>query len=89
MELQINNVSKQYRRGTWGLHEVSLRLGPGVIGLLGPNGAGKTTLMNILATITRPSSGQVLWNGVDCATQRTGCAGCWVICRKILASTRT
>jgi ABC-2 type transport system ATP-binding protein len=36
-----------------------------VLGLLGPNGAGKSTLMRILATVTRPSSGRVLWNGVD------------------------
>ena len=65
MQLEIENVSKQYRRGPWGLQDVRLQLAPGVIGLLGPNGAGKTSLMNILATITRLSSGQVLWNGVD------------------------
>jgi len=37
----------------------------GVLGLLGPNGAGKTTLMNILATVTRPTEGRVLWDGTD------------------------
>jgi ABC-type multidrug transport system ATPase subunit len=36
-----------------------------VLGLLGPNGAGKSTLMRILATITQPSAGRVLWNGTD------------------------
>ncbi|MBK8901300.1 MAG: ABC transporter ATP-binding protein [Anaerolineaceae bacterium] len=69
MQLEIISAAKQYRQGTWGVQDVSLQLGPGVIGLLGPNGAGKTTLMNMLATITRPSSGQVLWNGVDIAQQ--------------------
>lgn len=69
MQLQIEQVTKQYRRGAWGLHDVSLRLGPGVVGLLGPNGAGKTTLMNILTTITRASSGRVLWNGIDIAEE--------------------
>ena len=50
------------------LREVQLSLAPGVLGLLGPNGAGKSTLMRILATITRPSSGRVTWNGNDIAT---------------------
>ncbi|HRQ40597.1 MAG TPA: ABC transporter ATP-binding protein [Chloroflexota bacterium] len=65
MQLEIKSVSKQYRQGAWGVQDVSLRLTPGVVGLLGPNGAGKTTLMNMLATITRPSRGQILWNGID------------------------
>ncbi|MBN1262682.1 MAG: ATP-binding cassette domain-containing protein, partial [Anaerolineae bacterium] len=69
MELHIENVSKQYRKAVWGLRDFTLRLGPGVLGLLGPNGAGKSTLMRIIATITRPSSGAVFWNGVDIAAQ--------------------
>lgn len=68
MRLQIENLSKQYGRGTLALRNFTLELGTGVLGLLGPNGAGKTTLMSILATITRPSQGRVLWNGVDVAS---------------------
>jgi ABC-type multidrug transport system ATPase subunit len=60
-------VGKQYRRGAWALRGLSLQLGPGVLGLLGPNGAGKSTLMRILATITRPTTGRVTWNGADIA----------------------
>lgn len=67
MELAINNVSKCYRGGVWGLKNISLTLKPGVLGLLGPNGAGKTTLMNILATVTKPTEGTVGWNGVNIA----------------------
>ena len=65
LALDIEGVGKQYHRDFWGLRDVSLQLGPGVIGLLGPNGAGKSTLMRILATITRPTTGRVTWNGID------------------------
>src|SRR5881396_1217135 len=67
MRLTIEGVGKRYARDTWGLREFSLDLGPGVLGLLGPNGAGKSTLMRILATVTRPTEGRVVWNGVDIA----------------------
>jgi ABC-2 type transport system ATP-binding protein len=69
MQLYISDVSKQYRGKVWGLRYFSLDLGPGILGLLGPNGAGKSTLMNILATITQPTEGAVLWNGVDIVRQ--------------------
>jgi ABC-type multidrug transport system ATPase subunit len=65
MKLNIRNLSKQYRRDVWGLREFSLEVGPGVIGLLGPNGAGKSTLMRMLATITQPTAGTILWDDVD------------------------
>jgi len=63
--LNIEGVSKQYTRNFWGLSDVSLNLSSGVLGLLGPNGAGKSTLMRILATITKPTTGKVTWNGTD------------------------
>jgi ABC-2 type transport system ATP-binding protein len=68
LKLTIDRVSKRYGRNTLALQDFSLELGSGVLGLLGPNGAGKTTLMSILATITRPTSGTIRWNGTDLAS---------------------
>ncbi len=69
MQLQIENVSKIYRGNVRALRDFQLQLGPGILGLLGPNGAGKSTLMRILATITQPSSGHILWTGTDIARE--------------------
>jgi len=44
---------------------VSLDLQPGVLGLIGHNGAGKSTLMQMLATLSKPSSGRILLEGQD------------------------
>jgi len=67
MQLRVEDLSKNYCGNVQALRGVNLALKPGVLGLLGPNGAGKSTLMRILATITRPSSGRVLWNNSDIA----------------------
>lgn len=67
MQLTIQNLSKQYRRDFWGLKNFSLEIKSGILGLLGPNGAGKSTFMRMLATITKPTEGTILWNGTDIA----------------------
>src|SRR5215212_5576199 len=65
MKLAVTHLGKQYRHDFWGLKDFSLEVQPGILGLLGPNGAGKSTLMRMLATITKPTDGKILWNGVD------------------------
>ncbi len=67
--LSIQGVSKQFRSGTWGIKDLSLDIHGGVMGLLGPNGAGKTTLMQMIATISAPTSGRILFRGSDIARQ--------------------
>ncbi len=66
-ELVIDAVQYRYPGGQEAVAGIDLRMGPGILGLLGPNGAGKSTLMRILATLSKPTSGRVLWNGVDIA----------------------
>ncbi|HEX4641698.1 MAG TPA: ABC transporter ATP-binding protein [Chthoniobacterales bacterium] len=65
--LKIEKVSKRFRAGNYGVRDLSLEVKSGVIGLLGPNGAGKTTLMQMIATITRPTSGRILFHDQDVA----------------------
>ncbi|HXN65617.1 MAG TPA: ABC transporter ATP-binding protein [Candidatus Acidoferrales bacterium] len=65
MQLAVENLSKTYRGNVRALRGFTLMQGPGVLGLLGPNGAGKSTLMRVLATVTQPTAGRVLWNGAD------------------------
>lgn len=65
MRLELANVTKVYQGGHRGVDGVTMPLGPGLVGLLGPNGAGKSSLMRIAATVTRPTSGQLLFDGHD------------------------
>ncbi len=62
--IETHNLSKAYK-GVQALKDFNLKLTPGILGLLGPNGAGKSTLMRMLATITKPTEGTILWNGRD------------------------
>lgn len=41
------------------------------IGILGSDGAGKTTLLRMIATMIRPSAGQIRVNGFDTVRQRS------------------
>jgi ABC-2 type transport system ATP-binding protein len=46
------------------VNDVTMTIGPGVVGLLGPNGAGKSTLIHMMAGFLAPSSGTVTIDGV-------------------------
>lgn len=65
MALSITNLSKQYNAEKTAVSNFSLTINKGVLGLLGPNGAGKSTLMKMIATISKPSAGNLLLDGID------------------------
>lgn len=67
--LVVDSVGYRYPGGHDAVSGIDLQLQPGILGLLGPNGAGKSTLMRILATLTKPTSGSVSWNGTDIAAK--------------------
>ncbi len=63
--LEVRNVTKFFG-DLAALKEVSLNVTCGEAALLyGPNGAGKTTLLRMLASLARPSSGEVLFGGLN------------------------
>lgn len=64
MELRFKDVSKKYGE-VFAVDNVSYSMETGVYGLLGVNGAGKTTLMTMLCTVTRPTAGEITWDGND------------------------
>lgn len=56
--IAVKGLVLQYKERS-ALAGVDISLERGVHGLLGPNGAGKTTLMRVLATVAKPTSGEV------------------------------
>ena len=64
--IEVINVSKRYSSDEMVVKGVSFDVKPGTIyGLLGPNGAGKTTLMLMMATLLKPTEGQIRICGND------------------------
>lgn len=69
MSLTVSNLTKYYgddlRRVTI-LRGVSLEMGKGnSLAVTGPSGSGKSTLLHCLGTLTSPSTGSILIDGVD------------------------
>lgn len=63
--LSATGIGRQYDEDIWGVRDVSLDLETGIHGLLGPNGAGKSTLLRMLTTVTKPTEGEITWDGTN------------------------
>jgi len=63
--LETKSLTKGFG-GLIALKEVSFELFENeILGIIGPNGAGKTTLTNVISGIYLPSSGKIVFNGMD------------------------
>ena len=61
----VENLNKSYQHKS-AVNDLSFTVCQGeIVGLLGPNGAGKSTTINILSTILKPDSGNILIGGSD------------------------
>jgi ABC-2 type transport system ATP-binding protein len=70
--ITVRSVSKSFKN-IKALDNVSFNIGKGeIFGILGPNGAGKSTIVNILNTLVKPDTGDVIIDSVnirdDCDT---------------------
>lgn len=63
--LSIEDLVKVYPGPVRALSGIRLEIPRGMFGLLGPNGSGKSTLMRILVGLLEPTSGRVVFDGVD------------------------
>jgi ABC-2 type transport system ATP-binding protein len=67
--LSIKQLTKTYASGFEALKPIDLEIYRGeIFALLGPNGAGKTSLISIICGIVNASSGSVVVDGHDIAT---------------------
>src|SRR3954469_3175426 len=65
MEVEVQNLRKEYGR-TRAVNGISFAFGGGqIFGFIGPNGAGKSTTMRVLATLEEPTAGTATVDGVS------------------------
>lgn len=63
---QIKNLVKVYDGGVQALHDVSFDIPPGqFLAIIGLSGSGKSTLLRCINRLIEPTSGSIIWDGVD------------------------
>jgi putative ABC transport system ATP-binding protein len=70
--IELRGITKQYHQAATvinALDGIDLTIGGGeFVSVVGRSGSGKTTLLDVCGLLMRPTSGQVLIDGVDAAT---------------------
>ena len=68
--IEVKNLSKSYKSKK-AVKNINFKINENeIVGLLGPNGCGKTTTIAMILGLLKPSSGQVLINGLDIENHR-------------------
>ena len=69
--IKVENLVKKFGELA-AVNDISFSVAPGeIFGFLGPNGAGKTTTINILCTLSKPTSGRAFIDGLDVVRQQS------------------
>ena len=67
--IEMKNVKKVYQAGevaVTALKGIDIDIGEGsFVSFIGPSGSGKTTLLNLIGCLDKPTSGNVIINGVE------------------------
>lgn len=62
--LEVSRVAKVFNGGVTALKDMSLSVNEGdFISLLGPSGCGKSTALRLIAGLSLPTTGRILWEG--------------------------
>lgn len=67
--LEVQHIKKVYRtrlgaQAFTALHDIDFSVSPGeFVAIMGPSGSGKTTLLNLLASLDKPTGGEILLEG--------------------------
>lgn len=62
--LTLVNISKKYGNQT-AVENINLDMDHGLYGMLAPNGAGKTTIIKMITTLLFPTTGEILYDGIN------------------------
>src|SRR5512143_2576750 len=69
--LKIEHLVKVYPNGTQALKDVSFEVQDGeFLAVIGLSGSGKSTLLRCINRLIEPTSGKIIWNGVDVTAAR-------------------
>lgn len=65
-EIYFDNVSFKYSEDRCGIENLSLKIRKGdFVAFVGSSGAGKSTIVNLITRLYEPTSGKILFDGID------------------------